>query len=76
MFESGVKSYIKCKATVEVGFPVDFHGFIAMTCQFCKYYRKYQNMCGLTEEIIYKAESYVGYHCPLEIMEEQKNEKC
>ena len=69
-FESGVAAYIKGRATVEVGFPVDFRGNAEIACKHCKFHLKAAQRCGLTQEIINFPERYVGYNCPLERIEE------
>lgn len=70
-FKSGVMSYIIAEATVEVGFPVDFHGVADVSCHQCKFYRRNYRNCGLTGEISEYPDKYVGSHCPLRIKEEQ-----
>lgn len=69
-FTSGVQSYIMTSATVEVGFPVDFHGNADICCHQCKFYRRNYRNCGLNGEICEYPEKYVGSHCPLKQKEE------
>ncbi len=68
-FDSGVKSYIIGRATVEVGFPVDFRGNADVTCTQCFFFRESSKRCALTGQISEYPTKYVGSHCPLEIVE-------
>ena len=73
-FDDGVKRYIKCKATVYVGFPVDWRDNPAVACKYCRFYVHTTRKCGLTSEVVAYPENYVGTECPLEeIIEEQEN---
>ena len=71
-FETGVASYIFGRATVTVGFPVDFRGNAEIACKHCNFYVKATQRCGLTQQIVNFPERYVGECCPLERIE--KNE--
>lgn len=76
-FDSGVKHYIKAKATVEVSFPVDFKGNADISCYQCYYFRRTYQTCGLNGQICEYPNNYVGSKCPLKInenMEEANNE--
>ena len=70
MIESGVASYVTLRGTVENHFPVDLNGVAHVSCSFCRYYSASANKCRLTEEIIYRAEKYIGHDCPLNLEEE------
>ena len=69
-FDSGVKSYIIGRATVEVSFPVDFRGNADVSCNQCFFFREASKRCALTGQISEYPAKYVGSHCPLEIVEE------
>jgi hypothetical protein len=68
-FDSGVKSYIKAYAVVEVGFPVDWKDNPDVCCYQCKFFSRNTGMCQLTKEMSEFPQKYVGSHCPLEIKE-------
>jgi len=65
--ESGVKNYIKAKATVTVNFPVDFRDNAVVACKLCPYLTHSTNMCQLTKELVPFPDKYVGGCCPLEL---------
>ena len=69
-FESGVKSYIRGRATVEVNFPVDLKGNADINCSQCFFFREASRRCGLTGQISAYPTKYVGDSCPLEMEEE------
>ena len=71
-FESGVKSYIRAKATVEVSFPVDFRDNADVSCYQCYFLRRNYQTCGLNGQICEYPNKYVGSCCPLEIIEKQE----
>ena len=74
-FDDGVKRYIKCRAVVEVGFPVDWRDKPAIACKYCKFFVHTTRKCGLTQDVVAFPESYVGSECPLEeIIEDEVNE--
>jgi hypothetical protein len=66
-FDSGVADYIIGKATIEVGFPVDFKGQADISCNQCPYYRRSYRTCGLNGKVCAYPDRYVGDFCPLEI---------
>ena len=68
-FESGVSSYIRAKAMVEVFFPVDAKGCADISCRQCYYFRDHSNRCGLNGEICQYPSKYVGDSCPLNPVE-------
>ena len=70
-FETGVKTYIKATAKVEVHFPVDWRGSVEIACKHCPFYVRATQRCGLNQTIINYPEKYVGEYCPLESEEEQ-----
>lgn len=65
-FDSGVASYVKGRATVEVYFPVDFKGRAEIACKHCKFYVRATQRCALNQEMLNYPEMYVGVNCPLE----------
>ena len=75
-FDSGVSSYIKAIATVEVGFPVDRKGVADVSCSQCDYFRRQSQSCALNGKICAYPTKYVGAWCPLELVEnvERKEE--
>lgn len=74
-FDSGVKRYIKAKATVFTSFPVDWKNNAEIACKHCNYYVRATQRCGLTQQIVNFPERYVGECCPLEeIIEENEND--
>lgn len=66
-FESGVSGFIHTKAVVNVCFPIDNKGVSAVSCNYCKYYSRYNRQCKLTDEVVPYPERYVGNDCPLEL---------
>ncbi len=73
-FDDGVKCYIKARAVVEVGFPVDWHDKEEIACKHCRFFVVATRKCGLTGEVVCFPEKYVGSECPLEPIEEGVNE--
>ena len=69
-FDSGVSRYIKARATVEVGFPVDWRGSVEIACKHCEFFHKNSSRCGLNHHVVNYPERFVGSECPLEIIEE------
>lgn len=69
-FESGVASYVKGRATVVVGFPVDFRGNAEIACKHCPFYIRGTQRCALNQEVVNYPDKYVGAECPLERIEE------
>lgn len=69
-FDSGVSSYIKGRATVEVSFPVDLRGNADVSCTQCFFFREASRRCGLTGQISQYPTKYVGDSCPLEMVED------
>lgn len=65
-FSSGVKAYIKARAVVEVGFPVDFRDNAEIACKHCQFYIRATQRCALNQEIVNYPERFVGEFCPLE----------
>lgn len=64
-FESGVASYIKGQATVEVFFPVDQKGNAEICCKHCPYLSSNDRMCQLNKTPVAYPNKYVGDNCPL-----------
>jgi hypothetical protein len=73
-FETGVKRYIKTRAVVEVGFPVDWRDNADISCKHCNLFVRATQRCGLTQQIVNYPDRYIGECCPLEIIEEEVNE--
>lgn len=71
-FESGVSRYIICRATVTVGFPVDFKGNAEIACKHCQFYIRATQRCALNQEVINYPDKYVGTECPLERIDEDE----
>lgn len=71
-FESGVKGYVKGKATVEVYFPIDWRGSVEIACKHCQFFVKANMRCGLNQSIVNFPEKYVGDNCPLERAESEE----
>ena len=69
-FDNGVASYIIGRATVTVGFPVDFKGNAEIACKHCPFFVRSSQRCGLNQEIVNFPDKYVGVNCPLERIEE------
>lgn len=65
-FTSGVKRYIKARAVVEVGFPVDWRDNAEIACKHCPFYVRATQRCGLNQQIVNYPERFVGSECPLE----------
>ena len=68
--DSGVARYVFATATVRVGFPVDFRGYVSLSCYQCPCYQRNYRSCGLIKRIVANPEHYVGDECPLEIEKE------
>ena len=73
-FDSGVKRYIHAVAVVETYFPVDWKDNPEIACKHCNYYVRATQRCGLTQQIVNYPERYVGNDCPLEPLEEVKED--
>lgn len=73
-FDTGVSRFIKTRAVVEVGFPVDWRGNVEIACKHCNFFVQATRKCGLTQTVVNFPEKYVGNDCPLEIIEEEENE--
>lgn len=73
-FETGVKSYIRARVTLEVGFPVSWRGEPDISCKHCNFFVRATQRCGLNQELVNYPEKYIGESCPLEPIEEQEKE--
>lgn len=72
--DSGVKDYIRTRATVEIYFPVDWRGQADISCNQCFFFRRNYQTCGLNGEVCQYPNKYVGDGCPLEpVSEENEN---
>lgn len=70
-FDDGVAKYIKARAVVEVGFPVDWRGNADISCKQCPYYVRATQKCALNQAVVNFPEKYVGSECPLVPVEEE-----
>ena len=73
-FDTGVSRYIKTRAVVEVGFPVDWRGSVEISCKHCPFFIRRETRCGLTQQIVNFPDKYVGECCPLEMLESEEEE--
>ena len=71
-FESGVASYIKSYAVVEVYFPVDDKGRADISCKQCPYLSVTSRICQLNKKPIAYPDKFVGQYCPLNRIEEKE----
>lgn len=71
-FESGVASYIKSYAVVEVYFPVDDKGRADISCKQCPFLSVTSRICQLNKKPIAYPEKFVGQYCPLNRIEEKE----
>lgn len=71
-FDDGVSKYIKARAVVEVGFPVDWRGNADISCKQCPYYVRATQKCALNQAVVNFPEKYVGSECPLVPIEEEE----
>lgn len=73
-FESGVASYVKAYAVVEVFFPVDDKGRADISCKQCPFLSHTARICQLNKKPIAYPEKFVGQYCPLNEIEEKEDE--
>ena len=71
-FDSGVKRYIKTYAVVEVSFPVDWKNNAEIACKHCPYFVRATQRCALNQAVVNYPDRYVGNECPLQPIEEEK----
>lgn len=71
-FKSGVASYIKTYAVVNVYFPVDDKGNSEIACKHCPYLSSNERMCQLNKEPVAFPHRFVGDKCPLMEIEEKE----
>ena len=74
-FDSGVSRYIKTRAVVEVGFPVNWRGSADISCKHCPYYVRATQRCALNQAVVNYPEQYVGADCPLKLVEEEQEKE-
>lgn len=74
-FSSGVKRFIKARATVEIGFPVDWRDNAEIACKHCNFYVRATQRCGLNQQIVNYPDKFIGEYCPLELVEEFNEER-
>lgn len=72
--DSGVASYIKGRATVEMFFPVDLRGNSCVCCELCRFYRPNSRRCSLNDSVCEFPSKYIGGQCPLEFEEAKPDE--
>lgn len=70
-FDSGVSSYVKAYAVVQVNFPVDNKGFADICCKRCPFLSSNERMCQLNKEPVAYPNKYVGDRCPLQEIEDK-----
>lgn len=69
-FDTGISSYIKTYAVVEVNFPVDERGRADISCYRCPFFYRNSSRCQLNEQLVAYPERFVGDKCPLMKKEE------
>lgn len=69
--DSGVASYIKGRATVEMFFPVDLRGNSCVCCELCRFYRPNSRRCSLNDAVCEFPGKYIGGQCPLKFDDEE-----
>lgn len=72
-FQSGVASYVKTYAVVNVYFPVDDKGRSEICCRHCPFLSSNERLCQLNKEVVSYPNRYVGDRCPLIEIEEREN---
>lgn len=72
-FDSGVKSYIKFKATVTINFPVDYKNNADICCYQCKFFSRNNGICQLTKEVSEYPHTNRGGWCPLKPEESESD---
>lgn len=72
-FDSGVSRYIIGKATVTVGFPVDFKDRAEVACIHCPFLSSNERLCQLNKRPVAFPKTAVGDWCPLEPVEDENN---
>jgi hypothetical protein len=71
-FDSGVSSYIKTYAVIQVNFPVDHRGNAEICCKHCGYLSSNERICQLNKEPVAFPNKFVGDRCPLQKIEERE----
>lgn len=71
-FDSGVASYVKSYAVVEVNFPVDEKGKADISCKQCPYLSTTSRICQLNKKPVAYPDRYVGQYCPLNKIENKE----
>ena len=71
-FESGVDSYVKAYAVVEVNFPVDDKGRADVSCKQCPYLSTTSRICQLNKRPVAYPDRHVGQYCPLNEIEKKE----
>lgn len=71
-FDTGVSRFIKTRAVVEVGFPVDWRGSVEIACKHCPFYVRATQKCALNQSVVNFPDKFVGSECPLEMIESEE----
>ena len=71
-FDTGVSRFIKTRADVEVGFPVDWRGSVEIACKHCPFYVRATQKCALNQSVVNFPDKFVGSECPLEMIESEE----
>ena len=74
VLDNGVKEFIMTRAVITVGFPVGFSGATEINCFHCKFFTHSSGVCQITKEVSEFPQRYVGSHCPLEFIDEERKE--
>lgn len=72
-FDSGVKAFITGECTIKVRFPVDWKDRADVSCVQCPYLSSNERMCQLNKQPVQYPKQYVGFDCPLEFVEAEKD---
>ena len=71
-FDSGVATYVKSYAVIEVNFPVDEKGKADISCKQCPYLSVTNRICQLNKKPVAYPDRYVGQYCPLNKIENKE----
>lgn len=73
-FTDGVYSYIRATAYVTNYFPMDSKGNADISCYQCKFFSRNNGVCQLTKDVTAYPQRHVGRACPLNYIENIKEE--
>lgn len=68
-FDSGIKDFIVGECTIKVHFPIDWNGNVDVSCKHCPYLSSNERICQLNKKPVSYPQKFVGYDCPLTIVE-------